>query len=71
MLKKERIRDAEHLQRVRDMDCLGCGDKMQPYSKHKTKDLNEILDALVDSGTVEERSCSGVGRPTKEYRAIT
>lgn len=45
--------------------------KMQPYSKHKTKDLNEILDALVDSGTVEERSCSGVGRPTKEYRAIT
>lgn len=44
--------------------------KMQPYSKHKTKDLNEILDALVDSGTVEEQSCSGVGRPTKQYRAI-
>ena len=26
MLKKERIRDAKHLQRIREMECLGCGD---------------------------------------------
>lgn len=45
--------------------------KRTPYSKHKAKDLKEILTSLCDADLIiEEAYQSGRGRPTKIYRAI-
>ena len=45
--------------------------KRVPYSKHKTKDLKEILLSLCDADLIiEEAYQSGRGRPTKIYKAI-
>lgn len=44
--------------------------KQSPYSKHKKKDLEIILNALVESGLADERQSIGNGRPTKEFVAI-
>ena len=44
--------------------------KVKPYSKHNKKYLIELLDVLVESGLIADRTSSGVGRPTREFVAI-
>lgn len=44
--------------------------KQPPYSKHKKRDLQIILDSLVEAGLVDDRSSTGVGRQTREYCAL-
>ena len=44
--------------------------KRPPFSKHKIKDLREILQSLCDSDLIiEDAFVSGRGRPTKIYYA--
>ena len=46
--------------------------KMQPYTKHQRKYLQEILDSLVDAELADKRqsSAEGRGRPTTEWIAL-
>jgi hypothetical protein len=45
--------------------------KQSPYSKYKKEDLKKIMDTLVEAGLVDEKVSAGVGKPTREYMAIS
>ena len=46
--------------------------KRPPFSKHQTKYLNEILESLVEAGSIdfEDKAAEGRGRPARIYRAL-
>lgn len=65
----------EVLQAIRDAGEKGVlwsyMQKRTPFSKHKQKDLREILNSLIDADCIElEAMVEGRGRPTHKYRAI-
>jgi|GEM_PF-3362481 len=66
----------EVLQAIRDIGSKGITwsqmQKQTPYSKHKQKDLREILTALIDGDLIYEDVMNNgkAGRPSKLYKAL-